>query len=227
MDDYLYECDYCHTKFKSEKRYMKHHCKEMQREEDFRSLNGQAALLFYKKWMKTKHRTSAVSIDAFKHSQYFYAFIRFVEFAKRTHLPDKDSYIELMVRQNIEPIYWTNDVAYAKYLEHITRVLSAERLIEITVQTIFDIADAGEVKVSEIFDILTPNDVIQLLQQRRISPWILLNSKKFMVFFRDKTNSEERVIMENLINPDYWSSRFQSNPEDWKLAKDSVAALEL
>ena len=227
MGDYLYQCDYCHQRFKSEKRFMKHHCKEMKREEDFRSLEGQAAHLFYKAWMKHKHNTSATSADAFKHSQYFSAFLKFVEFVKRTHLPDNNAYIELMVRQKIEPPLWTSDIAYAKYLEHITRVLPTEKLIEITVKTLFDVADAGEVEVAEIFTILTPNDVIQLLQQRRISPWILLNSKKFMIFFRDNTSSEERVIMESLINPDYWTTRFKSKPDDLKLAKDCVAALEL
>ena len=227
MGDYLYQCDYCHQRFKSEKRYLKHHCKEMQREEDFRSLEGQAAHLFYKAWMKHKHKTSTASADAFKHSQYFNAFMKFVEFVKRTHLPDNGAYIKLMVNQGIEPPLWTSDVAYSKYLEHITRVLSAEKLIEITVKTMFYVADAGEVEVSEIFDILTPNDLIQLLQQRRISPWILLNSKKFMIFFRDKTNTEERVIMESLVNPEYWTERFKTHPEDLKLAKECVSALEL
>lgn len=227
MGDYLYRCDYCHARFKSEKRFMKHKCKEMKREEDFKSLEGQAAHLFYKSWMKHKHHTTTTYAEAFKNSQYFTAFMKFVAFVRKTHLPDTNIYIELMVRLKIEPNNWTNDIAYGKYLEHVTRVLSAEKLIEITVKTLFDIVDEADANIADVFTVIAPNDVIQLLHQRRISPWILLNSKKFTEFFRDQTNSEERVIMESIINPDYWMKRFKAHPDDWKLAKDCVNALEL
>lgn len=206
---------------------MKHHCKEMKREEDFKSLEGQAAHLFYKSWMKKKHHTSTTTADGFKTSQYFGTFFKFVNFVRQTHLPDTNSFIEFMVKQKIDPKFWTDDRAYGKYLEHVNRILSAEKLIEITVKTIYDIADEAEINPRDVFSILAPAEVIQLLSQRRISPWILLNSRKFMLFFKDKASSEERVILESLINPDYWTKRFTAFPDDLKLAKDCVSALEL
>ncbi len=225
--EFKYRCDYCLARFKSEVRFMKHHCKEMKREEDFKSLEGQAAHLFYKAWMKQKHHTTMTNPNAFKDSKYFTTFLKFVNFVRRTQLPDTNSFIELMVKEKIEPTYWTSDIAYGKYLEYITRKLPTEKLIEITVKTIFDVADAAEVSTTEIFEILTANEVIQLLQQRRVSPWVLLNSKKFTIFFRDNTTSEERVIMESIINPEYWIKRFTAHPADLKLARDCVSALEL
>jgi hypothetical protein len=199
----------------------------MKREEKFKSLEGQAAHLFYKAWMKYKHHTTTTHPESFKQSQYFNHFVNFVEFAKNTHLPDPNSFIELMVKNKIDPKFWTSAVAYGKYLEWVTRMLPAQKLIEVTVNTFFDFADEHEIPVGNIFEEIAPNDVIQMVQQRRISPWILLNSKKFAIFFRDKTNSEERVILESIINPDYWMKRFESHPDDLKLAKDCVLALEL
>jgi len=227
MGDYLYRCDYCLARFKSEKRFMKHHCKEMDKESTFKSLEGQAAHLFYKAWMKHKHHTTTTYADSFKQSQYFNQFVKFVEFAQKVHLPDPNSFIELMVKHKIDPKFWTHPDAYGKYLEWVTRILPAKKLIEITVNTLYDITDEQEINVRDVFTIVAPNDVIQLLQQRRISPWILLNSKKFAAFFRDNTNSEERVIMESIINPEYWTKRFEAHPDDLKYAKDCVAALEL
>ena len=227
MKDYLHQCEYCHAKFKTESRFLKHHCKEKQRHEDFKSLDGQAALIFYKSWMKAKHHSIVTNPNAFKDSRYFTAFLKFVKFVKATHIPDTQSYIDLMVRDKIEPIYWTEDIVYGKYLEYVSRKLPTEKLIEITVKTIFDIADAGEVDASEVFDVVTPNDVIQLLHQRRVSPWILLNSKKFAHFFMNNTSGEERVILESIINPEYWTNRFKTHPKDLELAKKCVRALEL
>ncbi len=225
--EFKYQCDYCHGRFKSETRFMKHHCKEMKRDEEFRSLEGQAAHLFYKSWMKYKHHTTTTHPHAFRHSRYFTVFLKFVDFVGRSHLPDTEAFIKLMVKHKIEPNLWTDDRAYGKYLEWVTRVMATEKLIEITVKTMFDIADVAHVGVKDILDNITPNELIQLLHQRRISPWILLNSKKFADFFRDKTTSEERVIMESIINPEYWMKRFKSHPDDLKLAKDCVTALEL
>ena len=225
--DFRYQCDYCHTRFKTEPGFMRHHCDEMTRLEQFKSLQGQAAQQFYKAWMFKKHHTMNVTPEAFRDSSYFAAFYKFVGFVKNTQLPDPDSFIALMVKQKIEPRFWIRDEAYAKYLEWITRAMPTEKLIEITIQTIFDIADVTEVSPGEVFTIISPNEIIQLLQQRRISPWILLNSKKFTIFFRDSTTGEERIILETLINPDYWMKRFESHPDDLKLAKECVSALEL
>ena len=227
ISEFKYQCDFCHARFKTETRFMKHHCKEMKREEDFRSLEGQAAQLFYKAWMMHKHRAHTTSPSAFKESKYFNMFIKFVNFVKQTKLPDTDAYIKLMVQQKIEPNNWTSDIAYGRYLEWVTRVLPTDRLIEITVTSMFDYADESHVNVSDVFTVISPNEIIQMLHQRRISPWILLNSRKFSEFFRNNTTPEERVIMESLINPDYWMSRFKSHTDDLKLAKDCVIALDL
>jgi len=226
-EDLKYQCKYCRQQFKHESRFLKHYCKEMQRDEDFKSLEGQAAHLFYKSWMKKKHHAVITNPEAFKNSHYFNSFLKFVNFIFKVQIPDTKSYIELMVEKNITPNLWTQDVVYGKYLEYITRKLPTERLIEITVKTLYDIVDMAEVDVSDVFDVVVPNDIIQLLQQRRVSPWILLNSKKFIAFFLETTTKEERVILESLINPDYWKTRFKSHKSDHKLALECVKALNI
>lgn len=206
---------------------MRHHCDAMTRIEQFKTIRGRAAHQFYKMWMTKKHHASIVTGEVFMNSTYFTSFYKFAVFTQNTQLPDPESFIALMVKKKIDPKFWTHDEAYAKYLEWMTCAMTAEKIIEITVKTIFDIAEVTEIPPGDIFTILSPNEVIQLIQQRRISPWILLNSKKFMEFFRDSTNGEERIILETLINPEYWSKRFVTHPNDLELAKECVAELEL
>lgn len=223
----LHRCKFCGTTFTTETWFVKHKCAAMVREEQFKSPAGQAAWNYYKSWMKVKHKSLTSSAQAFKKSKYFNTFYNFTKFVKKTHLPDINIFIELMVRTNVDPNYWSSDAAYRRYLEYITRQLPAKELAKITIKTLFDIAEAGEVDVSEVFGLLTPNEVIQLLHQRRLSPWILLNSKKFIDFYMKTTSSEERIVMETIVNPDYWAARFKKQPKDVEMVKQYITELGL
>jgi len=199
----------------------------MLREEDFKSAAGQSAWHYYRDWMKTKHNSVLPASDAFKNSKYFNAFFNFAKFVKKTQLPDVKIFIDLMVRIGVDPNFWTKDAAYRRYLEHITRKVPAKDLAKITIKTMFDIAEAAGVEVSQIFDVITPNELIQLLHQRRLSPWILLNSKKFADFYINGTTKEERIILETIINPEYWKQRFENHPQDLKIIKQYITELGL
>ena len=76
---------------------------------------------------------------------------------------------------------------------------------EITINTLFDLSHERECEVADIFDVLTPNEVIQLLRQRRLSPWILLNSTKFKQFFVNRVSSEEAYPDAVRETPDFVS----------------------
>ncbi len=223
----LYRCNFCEAPFATESRFLKHKCKQMLREEQFASLAGQAAWNYYKTWMKLKHRSVVSNSSTFKKSKYFKTFYNFTSFVKKAHLPNIDIFIDLMVRKSIDPNYWTNDVAYRKYLEHISRKLSMPELVKITVKTLFDIADAADVSVNNVFDVLTPNEVIQLLHQRRLSPCILLNSKKFANFYINGTTAEEKIMMQSIVNANYWTNRFNKNPKDLQDVKLYITELGL
>jgi len=223
----LFKCEYCQHGFKTESGFSKHKCDAMQRENDFHSINGQVAWDYYKRWMVAKHRNNPSNSDTFKQSKYFNSFLKFVRFSKKVNLPDVNAFISLMANDNIDPLLWESNQAYKKYLEFITRKLPAKELIKITVKTLIDLSEAGDVKINEVFDILQPNEVIQLITQGRLSPWLLLHSRKFNEFLNQKTNKEERIIMETLINPNYWINRVKKHPKDAKIAKKYIRELEM
>lgn len=225
-NDAPYKCTKCGQRFVHENRYLAHHCKQMKREEMFKEAIGQSAWMLYQKWMRS-YGKAAPNASAFLSSKYFNSFVRFAEFVKKTRMVDVDLFIAIMKDRDIAPVLWTNDQVYALYLEHIDKKLAPERHVEITINTLFDYADDNEVDVSEIFNVLTPNDVIQLLRERRLSPWVLLNSSKFKEFFTKKTSGEHRVILESLIRPTYWKAKFAANPELVKQMRVYVSELKL
>jgi hypothetical protein len=198
----------------------------MKREEEFRSVQGQSAWIYYQEWMKANRRQVPKS-TSFLHSQFFNSFMRFSAFVKRVHLPDPKTFILIMAQKQISPTMWLADEVYAQYLEHLDRRGDPNKIAEITVNTLFDIADALQCDVNEVFNHLTANEVIQLLRERRLSPWILLNSGKFKKFFINSTSPEERIIMESIIRPEYWADKFKKQPNNVEMMKMYVSELKL
>ena len=198
----------------------------MIRDEEFKTPEGQAAWIFYQKWMKAYRRIVPKS-SAFLHSKFYNSFMRFSLFTRKVHLPDIDMFIWLMKDKDISPTIWTNDQVYSLYLEFMDRKAPPLKQAEITVNTLFDLSQERDCEVTEIFDELTPNEVIALLRQRLLSPWILLNSNKFKQFFVDRVSVEERIVMESIIRPPYWGKKFSSQPDDVERMKLYVAELSL
>jgi len=221
-----FECSYCSAKFVTEDRYLKHHCKQMQRNEEFRTPIGQAAWLFYQKWMKAYKRMVPNS-QSFLKSKYYQSFNRFAQRVKKLNFPDVDAFVALMKEKDISPTLWTNDQVYAIYLEYLDRRASPLSQAKVTIDTLFKIADAAECEVNEIFDILQPNEVITLLRERRLSPWILLFSPKFKELLIHQTSDEQRIIMESIIRPHYWVDKFGKQPNDVEMMKKYVEELDI
>ena len=226
MKEKRFQCKFCEQRFHLETRFLKHHCKQMQRDEEFRTTEGQAAWQYYQKWMRVYRRTVPKS-SAFLHSKFYNCFIRFARFVKKVNLPDPELFIWLMKEKDFSPTIWHDDKVYALYLEFLDRRAPPIKQARITINTLFDIATSNDCEVSEVFDKLTSNEVIHLLRQRRLSPWILLNSQVFTQFFINKVVGEERIIMESIIRPDYWHEKFSSSPEDVERMKLYVAELSL
>jgi hypothetical protein len=153
--------------------------------------------------------------------------MRFAAFSKKAKLPDVDMFIWVMKDRDISPTIWTNDQVYSLYLEFMDRKAPPSKQAEITINTLFELADDYRCGVDEVFDNIQANELIQLLRQRRLSPWLLLHSDKFKQFFINQTNTEERIIMETIIRPAYWGKKFQECAADVERMKLYVAELSL
>jgi len=221
-----FRCTFCSATFVTEDRYIKHNCKHMKRAEEMKSPIGQAAWAFYQSWMKAYHRM-VPSIDSFTKSKFYQSFIRFATHVKKLNIPDPEAFIALMKEKDISPTIWTNDQVYAIYLEFLDRRASPTSQAKITINTLFKIADACECEVSEVFDMLTGNEIIILLRERRLSPWILLVSKKFKQMLIKNVTDEQRIIMESIIRPNYWIQKFKKCPEDVETMRKYVEELDI
>lgn len=219
-----FECKFCHTKFVREHRYLNHRCKEMERDEKFRTPEGQAAWSYYQKWMKA-YRRMAPSPQSFLSSRYFQCFMRFTEHTRKVNLPDVDCFIRLMKEKDISPTIWVNDQVYGMYLEYLDRKSPPSQQARITIDTLFDLSEKYNCEVGEVFENLSANEVLDLLRKRQFSPWLLTFSKKFKNFILNETTTEQRIIMEQIIRPGYWQYKFQKYPKEVEAMRQYVKEL--
>lgn len=205
-----FECKHCLKNFVREASFMKHECPQMKRAKDVSSIQGLEAYAQYSEWMRQKNH-KVPPIETFSTSRYFNSFIKFSEYAKKLNLPSTSLFIKLMVQKDISPMLWTRDECYSFYLEWIDRKQDPIDQAAITVETLYKIAEAIEQPVTEVFKAMTAGEVMHLIRQRQLSPWLLLCSKAFKSFLA-ALSGPEREDMLNLIGYNYWAEKFANNP---------------
>lgn len=218
VDQPLFKCKYCGRQFQREHNYLAHKCKEMKRDEEMRTPQGQAALNYYQLWMRTMKRNPP-NAAAFITSRYYRTFMNFVEFTRRVDLPKPEKFISLMVQKDYPPTIWTNDEVYTTYLEFLDRKTSPIDQATLSIETLVGLADKHDIDLSDVFTVITVQDIIHLLRTRRLSAWLLLFSNKFKYIFANNTTTEQRMVIENLIRPDYWGDKLADHPQDVETIK--------
>jgi hypothetical protein len=183
----------------------------MLRAEEIQTIIGQAAWSYYQGWMKANKRF-AHGIESFMTSKYYNSFIKFAKQVKRLNIPDVNIFIRLMRDKKIQPTLWCKDEVYTIYIEYMDHKLSPLEQAKITISTLFFYADKLNCDVSNIFSIFEPVDVMQLLQQRRLSPWLLLFSSKFKSMIRS-ASKDQQIVLQSIIRPVFWKKRFDRNPK--------------
>lgn len=222
--EYRAMCKHCKKTFVREDRYMVHECKQMKRLAELKAPSGQAAYNYYSLWMRAKHRNPPGQ-DAFVSSNYFRTFNNFVAFTKKVNLPDPQRFIRVMVQKDWSPTMWMEDYAYVEYLEWMDRTMSPLEHATQSIQTLQAFCDAREVPDTAFFDTILPNELAQMIRGKQLSPWLLIFSARYRDFVKTKTSTEQRLIIENLVRPEYWIEKMQAHPAEVKKIKEWIAAL--
>lgn len=204
-------CKHCKRKFISERAFMKHECTQMIRGREIQTPIGQSAYGLYKVWME-KQRRAAPPIETFLSSAYFTSFIKVAAWMRETGIPDPQKYVELMVAAKIAPALWRRNEAYQIYLEHFDKKTSPISQATDTIETILALAEGLECEPGEVFSKFQVGDILELIQQRRLSPWLLFCSRSFKDWYQGLHTADRSALMKN-IDVNFWSSKMEQKPE--------------
>jgi hypothetical protein len=150
--------------------------------------------------------------------------LKFAHWARDTSIGDIELYVELMVKRGISPALWTRSEAYKEYLEHLDKRSDPYEQAEATLNTLSGLAEKLNTPINSLFSTLKYGEVLQLVQQRRLSPWVLFCSKTFKDW-TTKLDPQERAMLMQAIGIDYWAMKLEKFPDvvnDMKLITQGV-----
>lgn len=220
----MFRCEYCGQTYVREHAFLNHKCDQMKRAATLDTQLGRTAYKLYQRWW-TMRKRQPPNVDTFRDSTQFNHFVDFARFVKSTKL-NVDVYMQLVVRHQLGPEHWTRDDVYSKYLEYIDKSMPSTELIKMSVDYVLKLADVIECDTGDVFEFLEVTDVLQLIRDRKLTPWILLHSKKFKIWLI-KQHSDDQHRLQELIRPVYWKLRFEREPEMVQHAKRVTKALGL
>lgn len=216
----MFECKHCGTVYKREAAFLNHECEEMRRKAELQTMVGQRAYQIYSKWLTMKHGRPP-AIDTFATSKFYKTFVHIAKFVKAVKIADIGIFIKMAVEQDLPPSMWTQDAVYSKYLHYMMSSVPPREQMRVTVDTICQLADIFECDTADIFKHVTANELAQILRERKMSPWILMFSKKFKGFLMNMTPDVQQMF-NDLVRPMYWKMKFDKSPKDVAYAKAIV-----
>ena len=129
-----------------------------------------------------------------------------------------------MVSAKIAPALWRRDDAYRIYLEHLDKKTDPYEQVNISVETIMTLSEGLEIQPAEVFSKFTSAEISELINQRRLTPWLLFCSKSFKDWINTLHEGDRKALMQN-IGIEYWSMRLERAPEVVKNVREIAQAL--
>lgn len=208
-----WHCQHCNKNFAHESTFMNHMCKEQIRLNELQSPTGQAAYSYYSEWMRL-YKRSVPPMETFATSRFYRSFINFAEHVIKISMPNPLNFIRLMSEKDkdISPQLWCRDQCYSMYLEWLDKNTDPFDLVQISIETLIDLAQKENVDIKNIFTTLGEKKITELIRLRKLSPWFLFCSFRFNDFLKGISIDDQREMIA-VINPSFWTEKLNSNNE--------------
>lgn len=190
---------------------MAHECKEMLRSREIQTMQGQQAYQLYKLWLE-KQRRKAPGIEVFITSTFYTSFYKFAGHARTLGINDPELFVAIMVTREISPALWVRDECYQEYVEHLDKKSDPYRQAENTLNEMIKLSEKLDCPIGQVFDKLKHGELMAMLNQHKLSPWVLFCSTKFK--HRLTTfDADERALVMKTIGVSYWAHALEQKPE--------------
>ena len=216
----MFICKYCKTEFTKESTLAVHMCEPKrrwkQKDEWFVQLGFRAYQHFYKQTMTqaVKERT----YDDFSKSRYYTAFTKFGRYLVDVNVIDPTDYVNYLIKNVVNIDRWHLDSVYEKYVKEHSKKEEARNAVERGIIMMKRWEDETGQSWNLFLENITPNRAVHYIRCGKISPWILYNSKSGVKLLQS-LNDEQVSLVNDYIDPDFWTAKFQMANEDVKFVE--------
>ena len=217
----MFQCKYCNAKFTKESTLSVHMCEPkrryQQKDERFVQLAFRSYQHFYKQTMS--QAVNERSYDNFAKSRYYTAFTKFGRYLVDVNVIDPTKYVDYLCKHTIKIDRWHLDSVYETYVKEHNKKEEARTAIERAILIMKRWEDETGNPWNLFLEQITPNRAVHYIRCGKISPWILYNSKSGVKLLQS-FNAEQVALVNEYIDPDFWTAKFQMASQDVKFVED-------
>lgn len=212
----MFKCKFCLKEYKREKTLFSHVCEQKRRYQARNDKTVQIALDTYLKFYKLTQRVGKVkNYDDFVKSPYYTAFVKFGSFCINTNVISIPRYTTHLIKDSVRLDDWTSDKCYSTFLQNYIRNEDVDHALTRTIEYSIKWGKEKEMNSHDLFRYGSMNRVCQALIDGKISPWVLYLSSSGNQFLEEVNLS----YIYDIIEPDYWTNKFEKNKDDVDFAK--------
>jgi hypothetical protein len=94
---------------------------------------------------------------------------------------------------------WISDEVYVQFINFIDNDIDPILQVTLSMDTMLNYADNNQIDIGDIFTTMSINELLYLIRIRRISPWILLLSKKFKQLVSGLSHEQQLLLLNTPI----------------------------
>lgn len=214
-------CKYCNKEFRREKTLFVHLCETKRRWKNKDDVGVRIGLQAFTRFYKATqpNSTKDKTHEDFIKSPYYAAFVKFGWYMHQIRAVNPMAYAEYLLDNGVKIDWWNKDRYYEKYIIAHMTVEPAKDAITRTINELSRWADENNTSFDQFFKVASPNKVVNLISNGRLSPWFLFNCDQGVAAI-STFNEEQLSLAFKWVNPDAWGKRFQKYPEDVKWIRE-------
>jgi len=217
-----YTCQYCNHKFSKEKTLAVHVCEQkrraLARDEKHVRLGYDTYNRFYR---KTQNSKQDKSYDDFARSPYYNAFVKFGSFMSNVNPLYPERFMDWVVVSGVKLDHWCRDELYEKYVLDLIKVETVETALQRSITHMMSWGEANKAQWNHYFLYVSLNRACYDIRDGKISPWLVLNCANGKAMLKN-FNDEQLAAVGNIIDLQFWLSKFKRMPADVELVKQVV-----
>ena len=222
VSDQRYECQYCNHKFTKEKTLAVHVCEQKRRALAKNEKHVMIGYETYNQFYKLNQNASNIkSYEEFARSPYYNAFVKFGSFVSNVNPLYPDKFIHYIVTSGIKLDHWCRDELYDNYVVELIKKESVETALERSLLHMMEWGEKHNAVWNHYFDYVSLSRATFDIKDGKISPWLILNCKNGKEMLK-KLNDEQLSAISNIMDLQFWLSKFKRLSDDVELVKQVV-----
>jgi hypothetical protein len=186
----------------------------MNKDEKYSRLAFHAFSRFYELTQAVGNRT----FEDFVKSKFYLGFTKFGMHIININAINPEEYVDFVIQNSVKLDKWTSDAVYNIYVQELNRKESADRAVERSILLMQKWGEEYDRPFNKFFKEVSKPLAIHYIKSGRISPWVIFNSDNGAEMI-DSFSDEELVIINDYLDPTFWTRKFNARVEDVQFVK--------